>query len=155
MYGNKRCAETVDFDPASMLCAGFASGGVGACNGDSGGPLVDAESKVQIGVVSFSEKKKCEARASPTVYTRVSYFQPWICQTARGVAGCEKGGSPSDRVHPLALEWPEEMWLKDNQAGGSSDEGSGSSDEGSGSSDGYSYSYSDEGGVDSYRYMYF
>jgi len=69
------------FDEATMIAAGRyeASKRVysGACNGDSGGPLVTSGSvPIQVGIVSFGAVN-CSTRM-PTVYTRVSFYIPWI-----------------------------------------------------------------------------
>ena len=49
----------------------------GACRGDSGGPLVTSGPEpVQVGIVSFGAVN-CSTQM-PTVYTRVSFYIPWI-----------------------------------------------------------------------------
>jgi secreted trypsin-like serine protease len=66
VYGN-------DFDPATMLCAGYTSGGVDTCYGDSGGPL---EAALQsggyrlIGITGWGDG--CARANAPGVYTRVA-----------------------------------------------------------------------------------
>ncbi|KAL1122455.1 hypothetical protein AAG570_002786 [Ranatra chinensis] len=63
----------------SMLCAGEEEG-KDTCQSDSGGPLQTPLKKPYcmyniVGVTSFG--KACGS-AAPSVYTRVSYFVPWI-----------------------------------------------------------------------------
>lgn len=63
----------IDFDSATMLCAGFLSGGVDTCTGDSGGPL---EAPLQgggyrlVGLTSWGDG--CAEPDAPGVYTRVA-----------------------------------------------------------------------------------
>jgi secreted trypsin-like serine protease len=70
-----------DFDPATMLCAGFPQGGVDTCQGDSGGPLLGhtaaGEPKV-VGATSFGEG--CARAGKPGVYARVAddTLREWI-----------------------------------------------------------------------------
>lgn len=66
-------------DRDRMLCAGFAEGGVDACNGDSGSALLqrqDDGSLTQVGIVSFGSG--CARPNRPGVYTRVSFYTEWI-----------------------------------------------------------------------------
>ncbi|CAH2301623.1 transmembrane protease serine 11B [Pelobates cultripes] len=63
----------------SMICAGYANGGIDTCQGDSGGPLVATQSDGSwylTGIVSFG--KGCAAANKPTVYSRVTYLRSWI-----------------------------------------------------------------------------
>ncbi|KAK9506720.1 hypothetical protein O3M35_008605 [Rhynocoris fuscipes] len=67
-------------DTRTMVCAGEKEGGKDACSGDSGGPLIINQnrgcSKAQIGIISYG--KECGLPNFPGVYTRVSYYVPWI-----------------------------------------------------------------------------
>lgn len=66
-----------------MLCAGGAYGQKSACNGDSGGPLV-CDGVLQ-GIVSWGPSN-CLSVCSPNVYTRVTYYRPWIEYTLGSAA---------------------------------------------------------------------
>jgi secreted trypsin-like serine protease len=76
-----------DFDPATMVCAGFPEGGVDTCQGDSGGPMLGrtaAGALRVVGATSFGEG--CARPGKPGVYARVAgdELRPWISQTAAG-----------------------------------------------------------------------
>lgn len=61
------------------LCAGHMDGTTGTCVGDSGGPLQCAMSDgrwILAGITSFGSG--CAKPGFPDVYTRMSYYLPWI-----------------------------------------------------------------------------
>jgi secreted trypsin-like serine protease len=71
------CGSAYDnFDPATMVCAGYPQGGVDTCQGDSGGPLF-AGGRV-VGATSFGEG--CARPGKPGVYARVADapLREWI-----------------------------------------------------------------------------
>ncbi|KAH1005355.1 hypothetical protein HUJ04_006356 [Dendroctonus ponderosae] len=61
------------------LCAGHIDGSTGTCVGDSGGPLQCAMADgrwILAGITSFGSG--CAKPGFPDVYTRLSYYLPWI-----------------------------------------------------------------------------
>src|SRR3954464_6422707 len=70
-----------DFDPRTMICAGFPQGGTDTCQGDSGGPMFGAGDKV-VGSTSFGEG--CARPNKPGVYARVgdTTLREWIRSVA-------------------------------------------------------------------------
>jgi secreted trypsin-like serine protease len=76
-----------DFDPKTMVCAGFPQGGVDTCQGDSGGPMFGRSSSGAlrvVGTTSFGEG--CARPGRPGVYGRVAddTLRPWIAANAAG-----------------------------------------------------------------------
>jgi secreted trypsin-like serine protease len=70
-----------DFDPATMVCAGFKKGGVDTCQGDSGGPMFGRTARGilrVVGATSFGEG--CARAGKPGVYARVgdATLREWI-----------------------------------------------------------------------------
>ncbi|MES2525480.1 MAG: serine protease [Bdellovibrionota bacterium] len=67
---------------ATMIAAGYATGGKDSCQGDSGGPLVvfdHANQPIQIGVVSWGEG--CARANKYGIYSNVSSGHKWILDT--------------------------------------------------------------------------
>lgn len=76
-----------------FLCASDPLGKKDACQGDSGGPLmwnnqqgllehITSEKWYQLGLVSFGHG--CANSQYPGVYTRISYYMPWILKIVEG-----------------------------------------------------------------------
>lgn len=76
-----------------FLCASDPQGKRDACQGDSGGPLMwnnqqgllksqNLEKWYQLGLVSFGHG--CADSQFPGVYTRISYYMPWILRIVNG-----------------------------------------------------------------------
>nr|XP_008123570.2 PREDICTED: serine protease 55-like [Anolis carolinensis] len=69
----------------NMLCAKVEEGGQDACQGDSGGPLMcrpptHGQQWFLVGIASWGHS--CTEEKTPSVYTRVSGYRPWMEQTA-------------------------------------------------------------------------
>ncbi|XP_056368159.1 cathepsin G-like isoform X3 [Oenanthe melanoleuca] len=73
----------------SMMCVGDQNSEKSTYKGDSGGPLVCNQKAY--GIVSRGYRGKL----FPEVFTRVSYFEPWIDEQLRKFALQELPGSPS------------------------------------------------------------
>ncbi|CAK6433133.1 unnamed protein product [Pipistrellus nathusii] len=64
---------------SGMICAGFLTGKLDACEGDSGGPLViapDGNIWYIIGIVSWGID--CGKENNPGIYTKVTHYRDWI-----------------------------------------------------------------------------
>ena len=62
-----------DFDPSTMVCAGFQTGGVDTCFGDSGGPLeapLQGGGYREVGITGWG--LGCAEAGFPGVYTRIA-----------------------------------------------------------------------------------
>ena len=75
VIGDSTCSGDYgsDFDSATMVCAGFQSGGVDTCSGDSGGPLeapLEGGGYRLVGITGWG--KGCAEAGFPGVYTRVA-----------------------------------------------------------------------------------
>ena len=91
-----------DFDPATMVCAGFPQGGVDTCQGDSGGPMFGKNSAgalLVVGTTSFGEG--CARPGKPGVYGRVAdeTLRPWIAETTG--TGVSSGASRATRKQKI------------------------------------------------------
>ena len=80
---NSKCRQTI-IDSDRQLCAGYDRLPVDTCSGDSGAPLLVVERMgrdqgyfVAAGIVSYGNRQ-CDASLSSGVYTRVSFYLPWI-----------------------------------------------------------------------------
>eukprot|EP00594_Rhizosolenia_setigera_P007730 CAMPEP_0178965638 /NCGR_PEP_ID=MMETSP0789-20121207/16429_1 /TAXON_ID=3005 /ORGANISM="Rhizosolenia setigera, Strain CCMP 1694" /LENGTH=296 /DNA_ID=CAMNT_0020650717 /DNA_START=50 /DNA_END=940 /DNA_ORIENTATION=+ len=82
-----------------MMCAEDAE--KASCTGDSGGPLIikgsDAESDMQVGIVSFVSSNGCPDPDLPSGFVRISEYVDWIkCLVDGGTANdCEASASTS------------------------------------------------------------
>jgi secreted trypsin-like serine protease len=70
-----------NFDPSTMVCAGFPQGGVDTCQGDSGGPMFGTSAAGGpriVGTTSFGDG--CARPGKPGVYARVADapLREWI-----------------------------------------------------------------------------
>lgn len=66
-----------------MVCAGFLSEGVDACDGDSGGPLACLYEGVYtlFGLTSWGQH--CGYANKPGVYVKVAHYRDWIEEKMR------------------------------------------------------------------------
>ncbi|XP_067645687.1 collagenase-like [Eurosta solidaginis] len=76
VISNEVCAEEYADIVAGILCTSTVNR-IGHCDGDSGGPLVLANSKLQIGIISFHSQDGCE-NDLPAGHTRVTSYLDWI-----------------------------------------------------------------------------
>ncbi|XP_052737799.1 trypsin, alkaline A-like [Bicyclus anynana] len=75
-----RC-ETIyglNFVSASMLCAGWETGGRRSCRGDIGAPLI--HNNAVVGVTAYTYG--CGDGNYPSIYSRVSRYASWIISNA-------------------------------------------------------------------------
>ncbi|XP_042214563.1 serine protease nudel-like isoform X2 [Homarus americanus] len=94
------CPPVAQVQEDQAFCAGYPWGELDSCNGDSGGPLMCLEygKWVQSGVVSFGVSG-CARAEAPGVYTRVSYYLPWIQEkldTMKDVANLPTHSQPTN-----------------------------------------------------------
>lgn len=78
------CAKLESSVVSSQICASVLAGGKDTCQGDSGGPLQVVLphpicTYCIIGITSYG--RQCGHANTPAMYTRVSYFIPWIVHT--------------------------------------------------------------------------
>uniref|UniRef100_A0A3Q2DZ79 trypsin n=2 Tax=Cyprinodon variegatus TaxID=28743 RepID=A0A3Q2DZ79_CYPVA len=64
------------FTSQRMICTKFNKNKGGICEGDSGGPLI-CNDKLR-GITSFTAVNECDNTKYPHVFTKVSFFLPWI-----------------------------------------------------------------------------
>jgi trypsin len=113
-----------DFDPRTMVCAGFPQGGVDTCQGDSGGPMfgrTSAGALLVVGTTSFGEG--CARPGKPGVYARVAdeTLRPWIAQnTATGVSTGTSRVSKRQRTRRAKRRAAQREWARSHPAAATS-----------------------------------
>jgi secreted trypsin-like serine protease len=113
-----------DFDPATMVCAGFPQGGVDTCQGDSGGPMfgrTSAGALHVVGTTSFGEG--CARPGKPGVYARVAdeTLRPWIAQnTGTGVSTGTSRVSKRQRTRRAKRRAAQREWARSHPAAATS-----------------------------------
>ena len=112
-----------DFDPKTMVCAGFPQGGVDTCQGDSGGPMfgkTSAGALRVVGTTSFGEG--CARPGKPGVYARVAddTLRPWIAQnTGTGVSSGTSRASRRQRARRAKRRAAQRRWALRHRAAAS------------------------------------
>jgi secreted trypsin-like serine protease len=84
VWQQSKCKQIIDQKTRltisdSQMCAGYLHAGKDACQGDSGGPLMLQSASGQwvvAGIVSAG--RGCGDGGIPGIYTRVSFYLPWI-----------------------------------------------------------------------------
>jgi secreted trypsin-like serine protease len=105
-----------DFDPATMVCAGFPQGGVDTCQGDSGGPMfgrTSAGALRVVGTTSFGEG--CARPGKPGVYGRVGdqTLRPWIAETTgTGVSSGTSRATKSQKTRRAKRRAAQRRWAQ-------------------------------------------
>jgi trypsin len=105
-----------DFDPATMVCAGFPQGGVDTCQGDSGGPMFGRNSAGAlrvVGTTSFGEG--CARPGKPGVYGRVGdqTLRPWIAETTgTGVSNGTSRATKRQRTRRAKRRAAQRRWAQ-------------------------------------------
>ncbi|XP_077493814.1 trypsin-like [Amblyomma americanum] len=96
--------QAVAFNTSMVICT--SARGKDSCQGDSGGPLTmwsKLAKTVQIGLVSFGVG--CARGEKPSIYTRVSFYVPWIEKEIAKVDQKHSGGERADNaVHRVHLK---------------------------------------------------
>jgi secreted trypsin-like serine protease len=105
-----------DFDPATMVCAGFPQGGVDTCQGDSGGPMFGRTSAGALRVVgATSWGEGCARPGKPGVYARVAdeTLRPWIAQTTgTGVSNGTSRATKKQRIRRAKRRAAQRRWAQ-------------------------------------------
>jgi secreted trypsin-like serine protease len=105
-----------DFDPATMVCAGFPEGGVDTCQGDSGGPMFGRNSAGALRVVgATSWGEGCARPGKPGVYARVAdeTLRPWIAQTTgTGVSTATSRATKKQRIRRAKRRAAQRRWAQ-------------------------------------------
>jgi trypsin len=105
-----------DFDPATMVCAGFPEGGVDTCQGDSGGPMFGRNSAGAlrvVGATSFGEG--CARPGKPGVYARVAdeTLRPWIATTTgSGVSTTTSRATKRQKIRRAKRRAAQRRWAQ-------------------------------------------
>jgi len=105
-----------DFDPQTMVCAGFPQGGVDTCQGDSGGPMFGRGSSGAlriVGTTSFGEG--CARPGKPGVYGRVGdqTLRPWIAETTgTGVSSGTSRATKRQRTRRAKRRAAQRRWAQ-------------------------------------------
>ena len=109
-----------DFDPQTMVCAGFPEGGVDTCQGDSGGPMFGTTSGGAlrvVGTTSFGEG--CARPGKPGVYARVAdeTLRPWIASTTgSGVSTATSRATRRQKIRRAKRRAAERRWARNHRS---------------------------------------
>lgn len=109
VFSQQRCRQIYGSSITnSVVCAGTQEGGKDSCQGDSGGPMFRNHPNIEdgfllSGIVSFGSG--CGNPGVPGVYTRVSAYNEWICQSTGSVCGAPSS-QPTPQPTPQPIPQP-------------------------------------------------